>query len=57
VVVDSERIDVQIYRKTEDGGWPRDGEHVSDGGVVTLTSIGAEFAVAEIYAGTRLGVG
>ena len=56
-MVDSERIDVQIYRKTGDGGWPRDGEHLSDGGVVALTSIGGELPVAVVYAGTSFADG
>jgi Uma2 family endonuclease len=54
VVVDSERMNVQVFRKTDDGGWPKDGETIETSGTVRLSSIDAAFPIAEIYAGTHL---
>lgn len=53
-VVDSERVGVQVFRKTDDGGGHQDGESIESGGTVRLSSIDAAFEIAEIYAGTHL---
>ena len=54
VVVDSERVRVEVYRKGADGTWPLGGEVSEGGGNFRLTSISAEFPISEVYAGTHL---
>ena len=54
VVVDSERIHVEVYRRGTDGAWPKHGEVCQASGTVRLNSISADFIVAEIYSGTVL---
>ena len=54
VVVDSERVNVQLYRKDPAGGWPKDPEVVPADGTLRLESLEAVLPVAEIYAGTHL---
>ena len=54
-VVDSERVRVEVFRRDADGSWPKGGEIFEAGGTVRLESIGAEFAISDIYAGTHLG--
>jgi Uma2 family endonuclease len=53
-VVESEKMHVEVFRRGDDGAWPKDGEVSDMGGTVRLTSIGAEFLVSEIYEGTHL---
>ena len=53
-VVDSERVRVEVLRRGADGSWPKSGEVTEGGGSFKLTSIGAEFPVSEVYAGTHL---
>lgn len=54
VVVESERVGVEVFRREIDGGWPKNGVTFAAGRDVVLTSIDAEFPIAEIYAGTVL---
>ena len=54
VVVDSERVRVEVLRRDTDGSWPKAGEVTELGGTFKLESISAEFPVAEVYAGTHL---
>ncbi len=55
LVVDSEAIDVQVFRRDDKGVWPMDPERVPIGGVVRLASLDMELPVAEIYRGTETG--
>ena len=54
VVLESEKIHVEVYRRGKDGSWPLGGEVSEQTGTVRLTSIDAELQVADIYAGTYL---
>jgi Uma2 family endonuclease len=54
LIVDSEKIHVQVFRKGSDGSWPQEAEVIKAGGIAHLTSIGAELAVADIYANTQM---
>ena len=54
MVVDSERVRVEVYRKGDDGAWPLGGQVSEHGGTFKLSSITAEFPVSEVYAGTHL---
>ncbi len=53
-VVDSERVRVEVFRRDADGAWPKSGTVIEAGGMVRLESIGAEFAISDVYAGTHL---
>lgn len=53
-VVESASMRVEVYRRGPDGAWPLGGEVSERGGAVRLTSISAEFLVADIYEGTYL---
>jgi Uma2 family endonuclease len=55
LVVDSETVDVQVFRRDDKGIWPMEPERVPMGGTVRLTSLGLEMPVAEIYRGTETG--
>ena len=54
VIVHSEKVRVEVLRRGPDGSWPKSGEVAEAGGTMKLSSISAEFPVAEIYAGTHL---
>ncbi len=54
VVVESEKIHVEVFRRGEDGAWPKTGEVSEAGGTLRLESMSAEFPVAEVYSGTVL---
>ena len=54
VVVDSERIHVQLFHKDKDGNWAQAAEEFRQGDHVRLTSIEGELAVNDIYANTHL---
>lgn len=54
LVVDSERIHAEVWRKDDQGAWPKDPEVIESGGAVRLASIDAALAIAEVYAGTQL---
>lgn len=53
VVVGSEAVGIEIYRKDSRGAWSETPEELTDG-VIHLASIGLDLAVAEIYRGTHL---
>ena len=55
LVVDSETIDVQVFRRDDKGVWPMEPERVPLGGMVRLASLEFEMPVAEIYRGTETG--
>lgn len=52
-VVDSARVNIQVFRRTQNG-WPKDAETIEAGGTFKLASIDAEWPNAEVYAGTHL---
>lgn len=54
LVVHSVRIKAELLRKGADGAWPEEAEVIEAGGTLRLTSIGAEFALEEVYRGTYL---
>mgnify|MGYP003489954148 CR=1 FL=1 len=54
MVVDSERVLVEIYRKLPEGGWPTEPDERAQSGAIKLTSIEANLDVADIYSGTHL---
>lgn len=54
VVVDSERVHVEVFRRDADGAWPKHGEVRQAPDMVRLNSISAEIPVTEIYSGTVL---
>jgi len=54
LVVDSEAIDVQVFRRGAKGIWPGEPERVTADGVIRLAAVGLELAVADIYRGTYL---
>ncbi len=53
VVVDSETVDVQVFRRNQDGTWPADPQRSAAGDPVHLASIDADLAVADIYWATN----
>lgn len=53
VVVQSESVGIEIYRKGSEGGWSEEPE-MATSGAIRLESIGLEVPVAEVYAGTHL---
>ena len=54
LVVQSERVEAEVYTREDDGAWPRDPVKVGAGGVVRLKSIGCELDMGEVYEGTVL---
>ncbi len=56
LIIESEKVRVEIYRRDGDGGWPKDpnGVETDLAAIVSLESIGADLALADIYAGTHL---
>jgi Uma2 family endonuclease len=55
LAVDSETVDVQVFRRDDKGIWPMEPERVPMGGTVRLASLDLEMPVAEIYRGTETG--
>lgn len=53
VVVESETVGIEIYRKDARGAWSETPEVHTDGGF-RLASIGLDLALAEVYRGTHL---
>lgn len=55
LVVDSESVHVEVYRRDAAGAWPqhpnKDSQNTTE--QITLESIGADLPLAEIYAGTH----
>jgi Uma2 family endonuclease len=54
VIVHSEAVKVEVFRRGPDGHWLFEPETTEGEGTVTFASIGAAFAIADIYAGTHL---
>ncbi|NOT71271.1 MAG: Uma2 family endonuclease [Hyphomicrobium sp.] len=54
MIVESESVRAEVFHRLPEGGWPKTGVVSETGESVRLDSIGAEFPVAEIYAGTHL---
>jgi len=54
VIVHSTRMKAEVMRRDDKGAWPKDAEIVDRNGVLRLTSIGAEFAMNDIYDATHL---
>jgi Uma2 family endonuclease len=54
LIVDTERVCIEICRKGAGGNWEAGPEVVEAGGTVHLHSIEAPLSIAEIYAGTFL---
>ncbi len=54
LVVQSETLQADLYRRAGDGGWPWTPVTSGEGGVVRLTSIDLDLGVADIYYGTTL---
>lgn len=54
MILDSERVAVEIYRKLPAGGWSSEPDEKASSGSITLTSIEASLDLSEIYAGTHL---
>lgn len=55
LVVDSVRVQVEVLARDSDGGWPNNGT-IIESGSVRLASLDLTIALADIYAGTHLGV-
>jgi Uma2 family endonuclease len=54
VVVESERVGIEVYRRTSEGDWPTEPEVVTAGGTVHFASIGLDVPVADVYRMTLL---
>jgi Uma2 family endonuclease len=54
VIVESDRVSVEVSYRLAEGGWPKSGLVFETGTTIRLESISAELAVSEIYAGTHL---
>jgi Uma2 family endonuclease len=54
MVVESERMSVDVYRKLPEGGWPTEPDEQVTSGSIKLLSIDAILELSEIYAGTHL---
>jgi Uma2 family endonuclease len=54
LVVDSEHVHAQIFRKGNDGVWAEKSEDVEAGGTLRFDCIDYSIPLAEVYAGTAL---
>ena len=54
LVVQSESIQADVYRRDAGGDWPRTPERAGAGGTIRLASIDLDLSVADIYYGTTL---
>lgn len=54
LIVESESVYAEIFRRDAEGNWPDDPVIVEAGGTVALASIEAEFAMDDVYGGTHL---
>ena len=54
VVVHSTAVKAEVLVRGADGHWPPNATEIGAGGMLALASIGAEIALAEVYAGTHL---
>ena len=54
LVVQSTRVEAQVFRRDAQGAWPSEPEIAKEGGTITLASIGLELPVGEVYRDTHL---
>lgn len=54
VVVQSTRIEAEVFRRGADGAWPEDGETVIAGGTLRLGSVDGDLSMQDIYQDTTL---
>lgn len=54
LVVQSTSMEAQVFRRDAQGAWPGEPEIVMGGRTITLTSIGLELPMAEVYRDTYL---
>ena len=54
LVVESVKVEAQVFRRSAAGDWQGEPEVIGPGGTVRLTSIGLEMPMAEVYRGTHL---
>jgi Uma2 family endonuclease len=54
LVVESVKVEAQVFRRSAAGDWPGEPEVIGPGGTVRLAAIGLEMPVAEVYRGTHL---
>ena len=54
LVVQSTRVGAELLTRGADGSWPANADMIEAQGTLTLTSIGLELALADVYAGTHL---
>lgn len=54
LVLESERVEAQHFRRSEQGEWPIDGVTITGAGTVTLACIDLAFPLIAAYAGTPL---
>ena len=54
VVVESESVGVQVFRRGDDGIWPTAPGRPGAGGTIRLASLDLDLAMADIYWGTNL---
>jgi Uma2 family endonuclease len=54
LVVDSETIDMQVFRRDAGGGWPMEPDRATAGGTTRIASLELELAVKDVYWGTSV---
>ena len=54
LIVDSTEVEAQLLRRGADGWWPQEPLTIAAGGTISLTSIGFEVALMEVYRDTHL---
>lgn len=54
IVVDSERVHIQVFQRSAEGEWPKEPEIVKPDGTLRVATIDAARPIGEVYAGTLL---
>ncbi len=54
LVVDSVKVEAQVFQRSAAGDWPGEPEFIGQGGLLRLASIGLEVPITEVYRGTHL---
>ena len=54
VAVESERVEVQIFRRDANGVWSGEPEIIGAGGTLRLARIDLALPISDVYAGTHL---
>ena len=54
LIIDSTRRRIELLRRNGDGTWPDDPTAYEAEGNIELTSIGLDFTIGDVYAGTHL---